>query len=149
MLAVYLLHLFNIIHASNTVLTSGNYSCPDNGGTCTITCNTDLAASNAIIDCGNANDCYYYCDASNCNQNGEIRAENVLNLYIIQGSNADECIRDSTIYTPNNGNAILTTSATSRRPYRDTIIQGGTSQNIIISTNTSNDGNDLREFKVN
>ena len=117
MLAVYFVNLFHIIHASNTVLTSGNYTCPDNGGTCTITCDTREAAHYATIDCGNANDCYYNCNAESCNEYGELKAENVTNLYITQGSNADECLKDTTIYTPNmqcNNHIILS------KPYKAT-----------------------------
>lgn len=135
--------------ASNYELTSGDYRCPDTNETCIITCSANQVAKDDIIDCGYATTCIYHCNAYRCNENGEILARNVSQLQIIQGSDADECLRGTAIYTPSNGSALLQTATSSRRPYRNTIIYGGTSESIIISADSiSRAGDDLKGFEV-
>ena len=105
-------------------------------------CDTDYVAQAATISCGNAGECYYYCNAKECNDNdgrnnpGMIDARNANNFYLIIQENADQCTKDSIVLLPNNGNAYISTEGSPTRAMRLLNIQSGTNTgNIQITLN--------------
>ena len=134
-----------------TQILTGAYTCTaGSSDTCTMRCNDEKEAKEVTISCGNAGECYYYCNERKCNENGIIDASNTNNFYLIQTSNADECLKGATINLPNNGNAYFSTSSGTNKPFKDAIIQQGTNTgNITINIDSNTNSADaMKNTKI-
>eukprot|EP01084_Bolivina_argentea_P155276 270598_1 len=80
--------------------------------------------------CGNTYECEFNCVGTKCFENGILNASNSNHLNVL--SSASECLKNATIYLPNNGNA--TFSMTEEKSFKEMVVNAGiNTQNIIIN----------------
>ena len=169
-LDTYILHLYNTIFLyirrilyldyvyGQTVTLSDSdlpYTCTaDSSGTCSMTCDSKEELKEGTISCGNAGECYYYCEEKKCNKDGgKINARNANNLYVIVGTtNAEECLNGATVYLPNNGNAYFYTEGKPTKAFKGVNIQAGTNTRYVeikINSSSTNAAEAMQDMTVN
>ena len=116
-----------------------------------MTCDQDNLLGGNGVSCGNAGECYYYCDAKRCTSDSTLDARNANNLYVIMQGSADECVKTATFLLPNNGNAYFSTEGEAYRPFREMTIQDGTNTGqieITINSDYSDDGDAMKNMVI-
>ena len=138
------------VFAESITLSGADYACTAGSPLdCRITCNTEQGGNNITIDCGNAKDCYFYCKRKDCfSQNSILDARDSQNLYVITGPNGQNCMTDSQIYTPGNGNAYFDSTQNSRGLRRTSIYSGSNTQNITIMIDNDAYSNDAAGLSI-
>ena len=91
-------HTFNCTEASGGAITSDE--------TCYITCSAILSQTVESVICGTAGRCIIECGYSQCLKGAAITATHALSLEIT--SYAGHCMRDTSIYAPDDGNVTIT-----------------------------------------
>ena len=95
------LNYFVSLNKSNTI-----HECQgDVNDICIIHCD-EKDEKNYIFNCGQAGECYIECEEKKCGVESIINATNSNNLYVNQGVDGNDCLKDVlAVYVPSNGNA--------------------------------------------
>ena len=127
------------IAASYNVGSGSDIQCTEGSNqVCNISCNgfhTGYQTLGLNLHCGEARECYIECNGEKCLQSANIYANNSHTFHLHQTDNASECLKNTIIYLPENGNATFTITSNTFRPFRHTnIYSGDNTQNIFIDT---------------
>lgn len=138
------------LQSNATTVSVGNsdYTCPNPGESCTMTCDSAGEFYAHTYHCGQASDCYFNCAAKHCTFDATIDATNASNFYLIGSDKA--CLLNTDILTPKYGNATFTMSNAVDRAFKKMNVWAGAyAQNIVIDLDTSTDDDQAaRNMKV-
>ena len=98
-----------LIHSAvyNRSLSSGHQNCSNAqpNDTCHYWCDMQPNITRPKINCGDAGQCIFHCEVQSCFANGILTAVDVFKLSL--NSNAANCMSQSLVNVPKNGDAIL------------------------------------------
>eukprot|EP01084_Bolivina_argentea_P232374 391665_1 len=143
--------LTNRVFAEDCYSNNNCYTCTGGSSTtCNIFCDSGENKNNPPdFDCGNAGECYFHCNEKKCSSSGTLDATSSNNLYVIVGTNGEECMKAVTVNTPQYGNANFNMGQ-SKKGFKNMIVNAGTNaQNIIINIpGTTANGDDVKQMEV-
>ena len=125
------------------VTQSGTFTCDSatnssitEDDTCIIRCTTSDLAAAATIHCNNAGTCHIACSAQKCLKGSTIYADSEQTHDLVMTAEDEECLRETTTYLPNGGNATISIIDTDEsREYKEAeFIASDNTDHIYIST---------------
>ena len=133
---------------------SGTYSCSSSAtqaDTCVFTCTEEDLDPSATIQCNNAGTCHIECGAQKCLKGSTIYADSELTRDLIITAEGKECMKATTTYLPNGGNATISIVDTGdEKEFKEaTFIATQNTDHIWINCSVSSPDDNCYELTIN